>query len=83
MPSRARASLVQIERHGVTIVFEDVDAHRIGDILDTVLSHLGVLEKMHDLAPLDVQPTVGGYSPLEVPEGYEDEGDNGPVIGFK
>lgn len=83
MPSRARASLVQIERHGVTIVFEDVDAHRIGDILDTVLSHLGVLERMHELVPEEVHPTVGGYSALDVPEDYEDDEGNGPVIGFK
>lgn len=77
------ASLLQIERHGVTIVFEGVPIERIGDVLDRVLHDLGWLEKMHDLVPCEVQPTVGGYSPLEVPEDYEDDEGNGPVIGFK
>lgn len=57
------ASLLQIERHGVTIVFEDVPIERIGDILDRVLHDMGWLEKMHDLIPREVQPTVGGLQP--------------------
>lgn len=79
---KSRASLVQIERYGVTIVFENVDAAHIGDVLDTVLSQLGMLEKMHDLAPDEVHPTVGGYSPLDVPEDVDEGEENGPVIGF-
>ena len=79
---KTRASLVQIERYGVTIVFENVDAAHIGDVLDTVLAQLGMLEKMHELAPQEVHPTVGGYTPLEVPEEYEEETTPGPVVGF-
>jgi len=79
---KSRASLVQIERYGVTIVFEHVDAAHIGDVLDTVLAQLGMLEKMHDLAPQEVHPTVGGYSALEIPEEVDEDEGNGPVIGF-
>lgn len=81
MPSK-RASLVQIERYGVTIAFENVDAAHIGDVLDTVLAQLGMLEKMHDLAPEEVHPTVGGYSALEVPDEVDEDEGPGPVVGF-
>lgn len=76
------ASLLQIERHGVTIVFEGVPIERIGDVLDRVLHDLGWLEKMHSLAPHEVHPTTGGYNPLEVPEDDDDTESGGPVIGF-
>ena len=83
MPRRHIAAHVQVERHGVTIVFESVPIERIGDVLDRVLSQLGLLEKIHELeAPEPASVQVGGYHEVPVPDWRDDDAWDGEVIGF-
>ena len=80
---RVVASVVQIERHGITIMFNRVPVEQIGDVLDRVLRDLGLLEKMHELRePEHTQTEIGGYRELPVPEWEDDDAWHGDVIGF-
>lgn len=73
---------LQIERHGITVAFESVPLESLGEIMDRVLHDLGLLERMHELAPPPDVVQIGGYAPLDVPEEAWEEPENGPVIGF-